>query len=141
MAINVVTGVTPNVGSVVNQNQGFVMDVAVSLPADALVNLQDCVLKITHIDADITVGVGLNVPISLPTVAIGGTESVKVVFETESGIAVGGKSIEYELVGYLGGPEWLVIHRNHGYVFNESLHEVFPSWRTTGTQELEIHPE
>ena len=141
MAISVSSTIVPNIGNVVNQNQGFVMNVTVQVSATDLVNLQDCVLNITSVSAGIVVGVGLDVPISLPTVAIGGSASVAVVFETDPSISTGGKMIDFELAGHLGGPEWLVVVPAPPFPFEGALHNVFPSWSHSAQQAVTIVAE
>ena len=142
MAISVNSSIVPNIGNVVNQNQGFVMNVTVSSAATDLVDLQDCVLKITSVSAGIVVGVGLNVPIGLPTVAIGGSATVAVVFETDPTITVGGKMIEFELDGYLGGPEWLVTGGDGECCrYETGLRGLFPSIHIEESQTVEIVAE
>jgi len=132
----------PNIGAVVNQNQGFVLDVTVDNTTGA-VDAHDVVLEVTSVSAGIVVGVGINVPINLPTIPKGTSHTIPVVFETEDGITIGNKTIKLEAKGYFGGPEWLVVHTGGvgGFVYDEGLHDVFPKWSDTHTETVQIHPE
>ena len=142
MVVNSV--IVPNVGSVVNQNQGFVMNVTVT--NNNAVNLCDAKVVVTALSnpLEMTVGVGLNVPISLPAVlAPGATATVPVVFETVDNITVGNHNITYEVNGYVGGPEYLQIAGAPSFLFDVSLHNVYPVDLAGGpqTETVEIHPE
>lgn len=128
MAPSVSFSVVPNIGDVVNQNQGFVVDVTVSVPATDSVGLEDVKLMVTSVPANITTGVGINIPISMSYVPVGASQTVKVVFETDEGITTGNKNIDFKCSGYLGGPEWLEVAVPPTTLFPVALHGVFPSW-------------
>ncbi len=138
----VVSSIVPNVGNVVNQNQGFVMKVNVE--NNSLIELVDGVVEVTAISTTgVTVGVGLNVKIPIPAMASGANKDVLVVFETIPGIAVGPCTIDFKVSGYLGGPEWLTVASGAPFIFPVGVQGVFPLDPTGGnfTQIVEIHPE
>jgi hypothetical protein len=130
----------PNVGDVVNQNQGFVLEITVDNSTGG-VEAYDTVLQVTSVSPGITVGVGLNVPIKLPTIADGGTHAIPVVFETDETITDGNKIIKLKVEGYFGGPEWFVYHSGGGFLKDEALHEVFPKWSDTHSETVKVYKE
>lgn len=141
MAPSVSFSVTPNIGAVVNQNQGFVVAVTVSVPATDPVGLEDVKLMVTSVPPNITTGVGINIPISMSSVPLGTSQTVKVVFETDAGITVGNKNIDFKCSGYLGGPEWLEVIVPPTTLFPVALHEVFPAWTDAQTVTVNIVEE
>ncbi len=141
MAPSVSFSVIPNIGNVINQNQGFVVEVTVSVPATDSVGLEDVKLMVTNVPSDVITGVGINIPINMSYIPIGTSRIVKVVFETAAGISVGTKNIDFQCSGYLGGPEWMEVIVPPTTVFPVALHEVFPFWSDEQTVSVEIIEE
>ena len=136
--------VTPNIGNVVNQSQGFVMNVTVQ--NDNVINLCDVKVRVTSVSnpSEMTVGVGLGVPVVLPSVlAPGESVTVPVVFETVDNITLGDHTITFDVDGYLGGGESLLVATGAPFLYDVSLSGVFPLDPSSGTrsQTVEIHPE
>lgn len=141
MAPNVSFTVIPNIGKVINQNQGFVVEVEVSVPATDSVGLEDVKLVVTGVDSDIVVGVGINIPVNMSYIAIGTSRKVQVVFETADDITTGDKEIEFLCTGYLGGPEYLEVSAPPVTSHPVLLHEVFPIWSNEQVVEVNVVAE
>ena len=133
--------VIANVGQVVNQNEGFLVKVEIKNPF--LLPLNDGKLIVDSFpSAWMSVGVGSNIEISIPTIGKSGSYVVDVVFETKEVVPAGFYDIKFKFGAFIGINEWLVIIPNTVATRNIAIqHDPAkgdPYWVDTLTTTVEI---
>ncbi len=96
--------VVPNIGSVVNQGQGF--RIKATIQNNTAFNLNDVLLQSTVVPAGITPDAE---SVEVGTIPANGSVTVSMGFDTDSNIAVGAHGVGMKCEGVVYGNKWTVV--------------------------------
>jgi len=139
MSIMTVTyNVIPNIGSVVNQGQGFRVEATIQNNLPTPLDLKDVSLKVTNVPPNFT---PLAEEVRVDTVPAGGSVTVSLGFDTESTVPTGAHTLSFQCEAYVFGREWTVIAAPPTVVKPIGIKDLYP--KVTDNQDITVtvHPE
>ncbi len=128
--------VVPNIGTVVNQGQGF--RIKATITNDHLFALNDVKLKAISVPANFTPTAE---GVRIPTIPAGGSVTVSMGFDTDASVAVGNHNIDMKCEAYVIGHEWTVIVSPPTTTHPIGVKDLYPKDTDNQTVVVNIMPE
>ncbi len=131
--LSVTYSVVPNIGTVVNQGQGFRIKAVIN--NNGFQPLNDVELKAVGVPANFTPN---SEGVSIGTIPANGSVTVSMGFDTDSNVTTGNHNISMKCEGYVIGHEWTVILNG---VYPIGVKDLYPKVSDTQTVTVNIVPE